>query len=145
MRGPCVGLLLVATWWRAGAKRTQAGPTVDLASLCRAVVDELVIETHKFDMLANGEDDIYDTVPAICLAVLRAYTLDAPEAGDADGASRPRKLLKLSADELDAYVEFIPVQSLAGQWACPGVGCKAPRSQGTCTSMARSCACTTPS
>jgi hypothetical protein len=104
------GLVLLVAAWPASAKRTPSEPAVDQASLCRAIVDELVVETHKFDMLANGEDDIYDTVPAICLAVLRAYTLGAPGGDVADAASRPRKLLKLSADELDERAS----QSLGG-------------------------------
>ena len=43
--------------------------------MCRAIVREMHIEIHKHKLRKNGEDDIYDTVPAICLAIVQNYTL----------------------------------------------------------------------
>ena len=46
-------------------------------AMCRAVVREMHIEIHKHSLRKNGEDDIYDTVPAICMAIVQNYTLAA--------------------------------------------------------------------
>ena len=45
--------------------------------MCHAVIREMHIEIHKHKLRKNGEDDIYETVPAICLAILQNYTLSA--------------------------------------------------------------------
>ena len=45
--------------------------------MCEATIREMHIEIHKHKLKKNGEDDIYDTVPAICLAILQNYTLSA--------------------------------------------------------------------
>ena len=44
-------------------------------SLCNAVISEMHIEIHKHSLRKSGEDDIYETVPAICLAIVQNYTL----------------------------------------------------------------------
>ena len=46
-------------------------------AMCRAVIREMHIEIHKHSLRKNGEDDIYETVPAICLAIVQNYTLAA--------------------------------------------------------------------
>jgi hypothetical protein len=46
-------------------------------AMCRAVVREMHIEIHKHKLRKNGEDDIYETVPAICLAIVQNYSLTA--------------------------------------------------------------------
>lgn len=43
--------------------------------MCRGVVREMHTEIHKHSLRKNGEDDIYETVPAICLAIVQNYTL----------------------------------------------------------------------
>ncbi|KAL1510565.1 hypothetical protein AB1Y20_006866 [Prymnesium parvum] len=43
--------------------------------LCHAVVTEMHTEIHKHSLRRHGEDDIYETVPAICLAVVQNYSL----------------------------------------------------------------------
>lgn len=45
--------------------------------MCRAVVREMHVEIHKHKLRKDGEDDIYETVPAICLAIVQNYTLSA--------------------------------------------------------------------
>ena len=51
--------------------------------MCRAVISEMHIEIHKHSLRKNGEEDIYETVPAICLAIIQHYTLrvGAPPSG----------------------------------------------------------------
>jgi len=49
-------------------------------SMCRAIVREMHVEIHKHNLKKNGEDDIYETVPAICLAIVQNYTLTATPA-----------------------------------------------------------------
>ena len=46
------------------------------ADLCVAVVREMHTEIHKHALRKNGEDDIYETVPAICIAIVQNYTLE---------------------------------------------------------------------
>ncbi|KAG8462522.1 hypothetical protein KFE25_010347 [Diacronema lutheri] len=60
-------------------------PRADQADMCRVVIHELAAEVLKFDLRAHGEDDIYETVPAICFALVRAYKL-APAEGVPEGA-----------------------------------------------------------
>ena len=52
--------------------------------MCRGVIREMHTEIHKHSLRKNGEDDIYETVPAICLAIVQNYTLTktpAPSSG----------------------------------------------------------------
>ena len=44
-------------------------------AMCRGVIREMHTEIHKHSLRKNGEDDIYETVPAICLAIVQNYTL----------------------------------------------------------------------
>jgi hypothetical protein len=44
-------------------------------AMCRGVVREMHTEIHKHSLKKNGEDDIFETVPAICLAIVQNYTL----------------------------------------------------------------------
>lgn len=43
--------------------------------MCQAIVQEMYTEIHKHSLRKNGEDDIYETVPAICLAIVQNFTL----------------------------------------------------------------------
>ena len=43
--------------------------------LCHAIVSEMHAEIHRHSLKKNGEDDIFETVPAICLAIVNNYTL----------------------------------------------------------------------
>ena len=57
--------------------------------LCRAVVHEMHVEIHKHNLRddAKGEDDIFETVPAICLSVVQRYTFTRAHDGDVDEKS----------------------------------------------------------
>ena len=57
--------------------------------LCRAVVHEMHVEIHKHNLRddAKGEDDIFVTVPAICLSVVQRYTFTRAHDGDVDEKS----------------------------------------------------------
>ena len=44
-------------------------------AMCRAVVREMHTEIHKHSLTKAGEDDVYETVPAICLAIVQNYTM----------------------------------------------------------------------
>ena len=59
---------------KATVREALAGTRV---AMCRAVVREMHIEIHKHSLRKNGEDDIYETVPAICMAIVQNYTLIA--------------------------------------------------------------------
>lgn len=54
---------------------TSSVQQADQGSLCRAVIEELAVEVLKFDMRSHGEDDIYETVGAVCFAIVRSYKL----------------------------------------------------------------------
>lgn len=43
----------------------------------QAIVREMHIEIHKHSLRKHGEDDVWETVPAICLAIVQNYTLHA--------------------------------------------------------------------
>ena len=43
--------------------------------MCKAIIQEMYTEIHKHSLRKNGEDDIYETVPAICLAIVQNYTM----------------------------------------------------------------------
>mmetsp|Transcript_1927 Transcript_1927/g.5848 ORF Transcript_1927/g.5848 Transcript_1927/m.5848 type:complete len:423 (-) Transcript_1927:95-1363(-) len=43
--------------------------------MCEAIVDEMHIEIAKHTLRKDGEDDVWETVPAICLAIVQNYTL----------------------------------------------------------------------
>jgi hypothetical protein len=43
-------------------------------SMCKAIISEMFIEIRKHDLRKDGEDDIFETVPAICLGVVQNYT-----------------------------------------------------------------------
>lgn len=61
-------------------------PLADQLDMCRVVIDELAVEVLKFDMRKRGEEDIYETVPAICLALVRSYTaVPSSRAGPRNG------------------------------------------------------------
>lgn len=84
---------------------TQArhpAPLSDI-TLCQAIVHELHVEIRKFDMRQRGEEDIYDTVPAICLALVRGYTYQEP---NNDGV--PWRLVKQPEADDDAGYEPAP-------------------------------------
>ena len=59
--------------------------------MCRAVIREMHIEIHKHQLKKNGEDDIYETVPAICLAIVQNYTLTATQPPKRSWSLRKRK------------------------------------------------------
>eukprot|EP00936_MAST-01D_sp_MAST-1D-sp1_P000212 g212.t1 len=74
----CVLILLLnasAVGVTESARRAAQVASNQLA-LCRAVVHEMHVEIHKHNLRdeAKGEDDIFDTVPAICLSVVQHYT-----------------------------------------------------------------------
>jgi hypothetical protein len=50
-------------------------------AMCQAIIAEMHGEIHKHDLKKDGEDDVYETVPAICLGVVQNYTYTAKEAG----------------------------------------------------------------
>ena len=59
--------------------------------MCRAVIQEMYTEIHKHSLRKNGEDDIYETVPAICLAIVQNYTLATTKPPKRDWVLRKRK------------------------------------------------------
>jgi hypothetical protein len=76
-RGFCVALLFTTA--PAGIDAESAAIFQDTrVTMCRAIVREMYIEIHKHSLRKNGEDDIYETVPAICLAIVQNYTLAEP-------------------------------------------------------------------
>ena len=58
--------------------------------MCRAVIQEMYTEIHKHSLRKNGEDDIYETVPAICLAIVQNYTLTPTKPPKRDWVLRKR-------------------------------------------------------
>ena len=70
-----VALLSALTRVSTETAVAQAAYRATRVSMCRAVVREMHIEIHKHKLRKNGEDDIYETVPAICLAIVNNYTL----------------------------------------------------------------------
>ena len=52
-------------------------------AMCHAMIDEMHIEILKHNLRKTGEDDIFETVPAICLGVVQNYTFEAPDGNDA--------------------------------------------------------------
>ena len=62
--------------------------------LCNAMVTEMHTEIHKHSLKKDGEDDIYETVPAICLAIVQNWTLTKtpPPSRAWKLETRPRKL-----------------------------------------------------
>ena len=73
----CVTLLALALG--IASQDTDAFQQTRVA-MCQAVVREMHIEIHKHSLRKNGEDDIYETVPAICLAIVQNYTITATPA-----------------------------------------------------------------
>jgi hypothetical protein len=53
-------------------------------AMCRAMINEMHIEILKHNLRQAGEDDIYETVPAICLGVVQNYTFEAPASATSD-------------------------------------------------------------
>ena len=49
--------------------------------MCEAIVAEMHIEILKHNLKKDGEDDVYETVPAICLGVVQNYTFSSGDAG----------------------------------------------------------------
>ena len=83
----------------AGPTPNDAAASRDTrASMCRAIVREMHIEIHKHKLRKNGEDDIYDTVPAICMAIVQNYTLTATAPPHRSFSLRKRAV-KLDDDE----------------------------------------------
>ena len=69
-------LLAVALMpWAALSRDEHEAISTTRDAMCRGVVREMHTEIHKHSLRKNGEDDIYETVPAICLAIVQNYTL----------------------------------------------------------------------
>ena len=63
---------------KPASKATVAAALSDIrVPMCHAVVKEMHIEIHKHKLRKKGEDDIYETVPAICMAIVQNYTLSS--------------------------------------------------------------------
>ena len=92
--------LLGVTTAKAPVPEAQAALSDVRVSMCHAVIRELHIEIHKHSLRKNGEDDIYETVPAICLAIVQNYTLSVtarPQSTCGRSRSdRPSSMMKLS-------------------------------------------------
>lgn len=90
-------------------------PAGGFDSVCAVVIHELMAEVRKFSMQEAGEDDIFETVPAICFAVVTKYRyapgqgrrhLVAIDAADSMGAPmEARGNLLQAASELKAECE----------------------------------------
>ena len=78
---PTVVLALAAAAVHAALSRDETAAIGQTrGAMCRAVVREMHTEIHKHSLKKNGEDDIYETVPAICLAIVQNYTLTSTPA-----------------------------------------------------------------
>ena len=56
----------------AGAAKVEVVALRDTRhDLCHALIEEMHAEIHKHTLKKNGEDDVYETVPAICLAIVQ--------------------------------------------------------------------------
>ena len=69
-----VPLLLTSPWSVRGDELSDA-IAATRRSLCGAFIHEMHIEIHKFSLRKQGEDEIYESVPAMCLAIMQNYTL----------------------------------------------------------------------
>jgi hypothetical protein len=67
-------LAILASAVGAQPKDEQAVIKSSCQTMCDAVVSEMVIEIYKHDLKARGEEEIYETVPAICLAIVQNFT-----------------------------------------------------------------------
>ena len=79
-------------------------------SLCNAVISEMHIEIHKHSLRKSGEDDIYETVPAICLAIVQNYTLRAGKP-PARAYTLDKRATRLD-DDVDAQSDLGAIQHL---------------------------------
>jgi hypothetical protein len=88
-------------------------------AMCRAVVTEMHIEIHKHKLRKNGEDDIYDTVPAICLAIVQNYTLDKAAAPNSpfELVKRATKLDDDDSPSPAAIVHLMTLKHVCEQFA----------------------------
>lgn len=80
-------------------------------SLCRAVVSEIHSEIHRHALRKDGEDDIYETVPAICLAIVQNYTL-AQSKAPARGWQLVKRTTRLDDDENPDPASFAHLMTL---------------------------------
>ena len=67
--------LVTCVSWAALSRDEHVAISTTRDAMCRGVVREMHTEIHKHSLKKNGEDDIYETVPAICLAIVQNYTL----------------------------------------------------------------------
>jgi hypothetical protein len=79
--------------------------------LCRAIVSEMHTEIHKHSLRKDGEDDIYETVPAICLAIVQNYTLSQTPAPQRSWRLTKRAS-KLDDDEMPDPASFAHLMTL---------------------------------
>ena len=77
LRARVGGMLTLVTCvsWAALSRDEHVAISTTRDAMCRGVVREMHTEIHKHSLKKNGEDDIYETVPAICLAIVQNYTL----------------------------------------------------------------------
>lgn len=80
--------------WAALSRDEHEAISATRDAMCRGVVREMHTEIHKHSLKKNGEDDIYETVPAICLAIVQNYTLTKTAAPSSSWAllKRAKKL-----------------------------------------------------
>ena len=84
MRPSAAISLLAAAAGSSGTADSSEALAAIRVPMCAAVIREMHGEIHKHGLRKDGEDDIYETVPAICLAIVQNYTLirtPAPERG----------------------------------------------------------------
>ena len=80
MRPSAAISLLAAAGISATAGSSEALGAIRVP-MCAAVIREMHGEIHKHRLRKHGEDEIYETVPAICLAIVQNYTLSRTEGG----------------------------------------------------------------
>ena len=72
----CCALAWLLVVSAAGAAKVEVVALRDTRhDLCHAIIEEMHTEIHKHSLKKDGEDDIFETVPAICLAIVQNYTL----------------------------------------------------------------------
>ena len=103
--------VLLACAARAANPEADAALADVRVPMCRAVIREMHIEIHKHALRKNGEDDIYETVPAICLAIIQNYTLSSTPAPH-NTWTLTKRTVKLDDDDDAAPSDFVNLMTL---------------------------------
>lgn len=116
---PCRCTLVVLSLWLCttamAGRKTEDDASAALRhtrrDLCHAIVAEMHTEIHKHSLRKDGEDDIYETVPAICLAIVQNYSLSRTPA-PARSWKLAKRATKLDDDEAPDPASFAHLMTL---------------------------------